>query len=402
MVSGSRKAVLAAAASAVSLVVAPSALADVPSVNEGAPGGPLTQVSIGNDLSCQVQHTGDTSLELFPSSTTPGDCGTFVAVGGTLFTPDFANHGPGGGSTATGSLGTRTPFSPVSQTPLSGSGSGSSPFKVTTIANVGGTGLQITEIDQYVAGQESYRTDVAVKNTGGAPQTLILYRAGDCYLQDTDQGFGFIEPATKAVGCSANANNSPAGRIEEWVPISGGNNFTQDTYSSVWSKIGAQTPFADDCVHCNDMVDNGAGISWSFTVNPGGTETRSHYTTFSPTGQAGPPPVTTPPPSTSVTGPRGNPLGLPTVHGCVDRRKFSFKLHHAKNHPVQEADIFINSKRTRVVTGSNIKKLTVKKLPIGRFRLRIVATQDSGAQLISERKYVGCKKSKPKTHRGHR
>ena len=23
---------------------------------------------------------------------TPGDCGTFLAVGGVLFTPDFANH----------------------------------------------------------------------------------------------------------------------------------------------------------------------------------------------------------------------------------------------------------------------------------------------------------------------
>ena len=68
---------------------------------------------------------------------------------------------------------------------------------------------------------------------------------------------------------------------------------------------------------------------------------------------------------------------------------------------MQEADIFINSRLKRVVTGANIKRLTLKKLPIGRFKVRIVATQDTGAQLISQRKYVGCKKSKPKTHRGH-
>src|SRR3954447_18226993 len=116
MVPGPWKAVLASAVAAGALFAAPSALADVPSVNEGAPAGPLTQVSIGNDLSCQVQHTGDTSLELFPSSTTPGDCGTFVAVGGALYTPDFSNHG----ATATSGLGTRTPYSPVSQTPVSG------------------------------------------------------------------------------------------------------------------------------------------------------------------------------------------------------------------------------------------------------------------------------------------
>src|SRR5436190_474024 len=172
----SRKALLFAAISTAALIAAPGAMAQTPSVNEGAPGGPLTQVSIGNDLSCQVQHTGDTSLELFPSSSTPGDCGTFVAVGGTLYTPDFSNHG----RTATTGLGTRTPFSPVSQTPVSGSGSSSSPFRVTTIVTLGSTGLQITEIDSYVAGQESYRTDIQVKNTGGGNQSVVLYRAGDC------------------------------------------------------------------------------------------------------------------------------------------------------------------------------------------------------------------------------
>jgi hypothetical protein len=380
------------------LAAAPAALGQTPSVNEGAPGGPLTQVSIGNDLSCQVQHTGDTSLEFYPSGSTPGDCGTFVAVGGTLYTPDFANHG----GTATQNLGTHTPFSAVSQTPVSGSGTGASPFRVTTVANVGPTGLQVSEIDSYVAGQESYRTDVTVKNTGGGPQTLVLYRAGDCFLQNTDVGFGFTESATKAVGCAANANNSPPGRIEEWVPISAGNNFTEDTFSTVWSQVGSQAAFPDTCAMCTTSTDNGAGISWTMTVAAGGQETRSHYTTFSPTGQAGAPPPSTPPSTPTVTGPRGNPLGLPTVHGCVDRRKFSFKLHHARGHPVQEADIFVNSRLTRVVTGANITRLTVKRLPIGRFKLRIVATQDTGSQLISQRKYVGCKKSKPRTVRGHR
>src|SRR3954453_1042842 len=156
---------LIAAISCMALIAAPSAMAQTPFVNEGAPGGPLTQVSIGNDLSCQVQHTGDTSLELFPSSTPPGDCGTFVwaATAGTLFTPDFSNHGSG--TTATSGLGARTPFSAVSQTPVSGSGSTARPFRVTTVVNLGSSGLQITEVDTYVAGQESYRTDVTIKNT---------------------------------------------------------------------------------------------------------------------------------------------------------------------------------------------------------------------------------------------
>jgi hypothetical protein len=379
-------------------LTAPTALAAVPFVDEGTAGGPLTHIAVGNELSCQIQHTGDTSLELFPPSTTPGDCGTFLAVGGELFTPDFSAHGS---SAATGGLGTRTSFAPVSQTPVSGSGSSADPFRTVTVVNVGATGLQITETDTYVSGQESYRTDVSVKNNGGAQQSVILYRAGDCYLQNTDAGFGFTEPASKSVGCAATANNSPAGRIEEWVPITGGNNFTEDRFSLVWAQIGAKAPFPDVCAHCSDMTDNGAGISWSFNVAPGAQVTRSHYTTFSPTGQAGPPPEA-PPAEPPVTGPAGNPLGLPSNSHCVDRRKFSFKLHHARGHPVVEADIFINHKFIRAITGPNITRITLKRLPIGRFLVRIVATQDSGAQLISQRRYKACRKSRPTTRRGHR
>jgi hypothetical protein len=385
----------AAAVACAMLIAVPGALAAPPFKDAGAPGGPLTHVAIGNELSCQVQHTGDTSLELYPPAVTPGDCGTFLAAGGVLYTPDFSAHD----GTATSSLGTRTAFTAVSQTGVTGSGSGTDPFRITTIANAGSSGLSITEVDSYVAGQESYRTDVTVKNTGGSSQNVILYRAGDCYLQNTDAGYGFTA-APSAVGCAANANNTPPNRIEEWVPISGGNNFTEDTFSAVWAQIAAQAPFNNTCTHCGDIVDNGAGISWSFSVAPGGQETRSHYTTFSPTGQAGAPPPTAAPTPT-VTGPAGNPLGLPTVRGCVDRRKFSFKLHHAPGHPVVEADIFINHRFIRAVTGPNIRRLTLKKLPIGRFLVRIVATQDSGSQLISQRKYTGCRKSKPRTVRGH-
>ena len=94
------------------LAAAGAADAAVPSQNIGSPGGPLTSIAIGNELSCQVQHTGDVALEFFPSGATPGDCGTFVATGGALYAPDFANHD----GTATGSLGTFT----VSNSPAAG------------------------------------------------------------------------------------------------------------------------------------------------------------------------------------------------------------------------------------------------------------------------------------------
>src|SRR4051794_36744435 len=93
------------------LAIAGTAVAAVPFVDIGAPSGPLTNVAVGSDLSCQTKHTGDAALEFSPSSATPGDCGTFLVAGGTLYSPDFSNHA----GTATSGLGDRTPFSAVSQ-----------------------------------------------------------------------------------------------------------------------------------------------------------------------------------------------------------------------------------------------------------------------------------------------
>src|SRR6478672_8759061 len=81
--------------------------------------GPLTHVWVGNDLSCQAQNVFDgTTHEFYPADTIPGDYGTFIAMDGVLYAPDFLEHG----TTATGSIGDTTVFTPVSQTPVTGSG----------------------------------------------------------------------------------------------------------------------------------------------------------------------------------------------------------------------------------------------------------------------------------------
>lgn len=297
------------------------ALAAVPFVDIGTPSGPLTQVAVGNDLSCQAKHTGDSANEFYPSSSTPGDCGTFLVAGGTLFAPDFANHDrtatSNSGSTTSGGIGSYTPFSAVSQTPKSGAGTSASPFKVVTTANAGATGLKITQTDTYVTGQESYRTDVTVSNGGGAAQPIAIYRAGDCYLQNSDTGFGFTGQNNSA-GCSANANNTPPGRIEEFLPITPGAAYLEDRYSDVWGTIGGKLPFPNQCRQCTVNTDNGAGIMWANTVPPGGSVTFSHFTTFSPTGRTGPPPAPGPTESPDVTAAR-TPTCL-SIPGVVRNR----------------------------------------------------------------------------------
>jgi uncharacterized repeat protein (TIGR01451 family) len=262
--------------------IAPAGAVAATPYKDIASAGPLTHIYLGDELSCQIAHSADTFLEFYPPSIIPGDCGTFVALGGSLYAPNFTAHG----GTATGGLGGYTPFTPVSQSSVTGTGTPADPFKVVTVADVGLTGLRVQESDSYVVGDEAYRTDVAISNSSGGPVSGVLYRAGDCFLGGSDFGFGFTEVFgnRKAVGCSVNANNTPPGRIEEWVPLTGGNNFYQAHYSAVWSWIGTKAPFPDTC-GCTTFQDNGGGISWVFTLPDGGSLTFSHVTTFSPTGK---------------------------------------------------------------------------------------------------------------------
>ena len=272
-----------------------------------ASAGPLNHVWIGNELSCQVQHVTDgTTHEFYPPGTIPGDCGTFIAMGATLYAPDFANHG----GTATGQLGTYTVFTPVSQTPVTGTGTSADPFKVVTVAAVATTGLRIQQTDSYVIGEESYRTDIVITNSGEGAASGILFRAADAFLGGSDSGYGFTQVSGNrtAVGCSVNPNNTPPGRIEEWVPLTDNNNFYEAFYGEIWRWIGTKVAFPNMC-GCATLQDNGAGISWNFSIPAGGTATYSHFTTFSPTGVVATP---TPAPSATPT-PTPTPTATPVA-----------------------------------------------------------------------------------------
>jgi hypothetical protein len=86
---------------------------------------------------------------------------------------------------------------------------------------------------------------------------------------------------------------------------------------------------------------------------------------------------------------------------CVDRRKFSFRLHHGPRSRVVKVRVFVNGKLEVTRRGRNIRRVTLRRLPRGRFKVRIVAVHSNGSRLVSTRTYRGCKKSRPRT-RGHR
>ena len=257
---------------ATGLVLALGLLVQVPLVAAASKSitsaGPLNNITISSELNCAVNHNGDDDGEFFSDTA----CATEIAVGGAIYGPSSipAGNSPGG-------------YTAVSQSAVTGSGTSANPYKLVTVVDVGTTGLRITETDTYVVGQESYRTDVQVTNRGTSNKSAILYRGGDCYLQNSDHGWGKVGSPAGAVACLAGTSSTPGTRIEQWVPLTAGSRYFEAGYSTVWDAMDAMTNFPNTC-ECGTYEDNGAGLSWSLAIPAGGSRTVSHLTNFSPLG----------------------------------------------------------------------------------------------------------------------
>jgi uncharacterized repeat protein (TIGR01451 family) len=240
--------------------------------------GPLTKIEISPDLNCNVQHRVDPLPEFFGGTA----CGTLVALGPSTATSTL--YGPAdipAGENAS----PRTPFTPVSQSGVSGGGTQANPYSITTVVALGDSGVQLTETDSYVTGSDSYRTDVMVENTTTNEVRAIVYRAADCFLQGSDVGYGKAA-SDGSIACVTSL--SAGARTEQWTPLGGGNasRYYEGGFQSVWTAIGSRNEFPSTC-DCATKQDNGAGLSWTLNLLATETRTVSHKTTLSP----GPPQV---------------------------------------------------------------------------------------------------------------
>ncbi|MGZ4232909.1 MAG: PKD domain-containing protein [Solirubrobacteraceae bacterium] len=255
----------------VGLIAAPGAMAQVTDIHSDA--GPLTDIYIGDNLTCQVAHTGNQDFEFFSPSNQAGHCETDVSVGSTDNAQLFQ---PGN-------------WTPVSQSAVSGDGSARNPFTVTTTvqavsASSGSPLLTLTQTDTYVVGNEYYRTDMTLTNATDASLPVRLYHAADCYLQGSDSGYGFVDATNHAVACSQTPNDSPPALIEEFAPLTAGSNYHEAYYRDVFSVVSQQVNFPNTC-DCENSRDNGMGINWDIAnLVPGTPQTFSMLSNFSNSG----------------------------------------------------------------------------------------------------------------------
>lgn len=239
---------------------------DGATVENGAISGarPLSYIGISPDLNCDVRHVEDSSPEFYSGTA----CGTFVVLENslhikTLYGPAYI---PAGNSPDVA-------FTPVSQEhKLSGNTA-----TITTKVKLGDTGVTLTEWDSYEIGRDWYSTKIAVSNSTLTQYNIKIYRAGDCYLQNSDLGYGVEGPGW--VGCAAKDSD----RVLQWknktanvaLPF----HKVENNYYDVWDAISSKLDFLDT-VKPNDYIDNGAGLNWSGKLSGKNTVTVEHETSF--------------------------------------------------------------------------------------------------------------------------
>lgn len=82
---------------------------------------------------------------------------------------------------------------------------------------------------------------------------------------------------------------------------------------------------------------------------------------------------------------------LPSTKACVSRRKFPIRLRNVKKNKVVRAQIKLNRKQVRTVTGKALGlPIDLRGLPKGRFTVEIITTDSTGKRIVGKRTYRTC------------
>ncbi len=292
-----------------------------------APGSSLSSIYIESSLDCQVQASGDTSPSFF-GSTELGGCGTFLAltegeevpVGGTLFGPN----------PEAASWEAKTEFTSAGAQTLTGEGTASKPFVITTsvyaIEPEDIRVAELTETDSYITGQDSYETTIVVKNLGGVALKGTLYHVGDCFLANLDTGYGAENvPSAGSVACTIHPNDNPLARFMAFTPIAtsgfpiGSANHVESHWPTFWEDVKPNGEPLPNTVHVagsnNEPEDNGMGLSWPIHLEGSGSLPTEHEATLKLTTTISP--DSAPTSSTSIGTPSSNATGTCVANGQV-------------------------------------------------------------------------------------
>ena len=260
-------------------------------------GNPLA-IHVGTDGSAQVFYTGQPDGQFYPPDQNLCDHGIFVWLGNQVYGINVAGRGSAYSSPEP------IPFTEVSQSGPTGDGSAGNPWVVDTTLGAGS--LRLVHRITYINGQQYYRQDTTITNTGGSATTFTYFHAGDIYLQGSDIGYGYYNASSGGVG----GFNQARDWFIVFQPITAATNYKEAHYSQIWDDIGGDNaPGAgfNNTILADQFLDNGAGLQWSNrNLAAGQSMTISNFVAFG----TNPTEVEVPTP-TPTTGP-GEPTPTPT------------------------------------------------------------------------------------------
>jgi hypothetical protein len=250
---------------------------------------------------------------------------------------------------------------------------------MTTVVNADPSGVQVTQTDTYVVGNEFYRTDITVRNNSQISWSGKVYHAGDCYLDGSDTDFGAVDGSNNGIACAANPNNSPPGALMEFAPIIGGSHYFEGAYRTAFTTASNQGDYSNTC-DCAVQEDNGMGINWDFgSLPPGQQVTFSMLSKFSdpPSGVATGTPTATS--SSAVLSGTANPNGVPTTGRWI------FGLDASERGPGFNGNIYDQSTPSQSV-GSDSSSHTISArvsnlMPNSLYHAKFIATNSDGTTI---------------------
>jgi len=217
---------------------------------------PLT-INIGSDGSFQIFNAAVPGVgQVFPTSAGLADMGLFAHIDGVLHAPNFAAH-PGG--TATGNLGSYTPWQELSLSSVRGAGTQESPFTVTVALAAPGTDVRVTMNVTYVRGANFFRVRHNFFSTTNTHHEIDATFGADIFLAASDAGVFVSVPELAAVG-GRNCPGTEGNYNILLIPITTASRFTASFFSDVWTQIKANA--LNNTAVSGDCVDNGAAIQW--------------------------------------------------------------------------------------------------------------------------------------------
>jgi len=231
-------------------------------------GNPLT-VYVGERGQLQAYRAGSDGGIFFAPSNTLGDAGFFLA---------FPNPSPAAlANKVFGFTGSAGPdgleeYKPVSQSPATGSGTGSDPLRqVTTYAVAPGAGpnlLEVTHTTTYVNGTQQFALRWDVRNVSGGPVTFKALSAADFFFDGSDRGTGIYTDGPPRFIGGTNADTGNSGGFAEVLSTPWSAYQALEWGSApeqVWGKVqgSAQSTAATfDNTVVGEPVDNAGGVEW--------------------------------------------------------------------------------------------------------------------------------------------